>query len=1252
MRKKTFSGVLASRWRRQLAASAARSNDTTRTLKFPLDLSTDISAPNTDAWAGFADLHRVIASDAQSSLIRFIYDLLLCGFRILSKEADTEAFRNASVLDDAGWRESVCTGSGLTVAAASFVPSEIYKRLLIAPRAVGGKDSGFKGEVIATEYAKFFCGGKHGDKIPGPERELFDAIGRSLVKAFGSWKEVAVDPAAAAGVIDDVIAQLGYATPARSLGTRIGALRPINPPGTLAYDPAAPKFDQSAGIEPHLIVARALLVGRAEGLHIKQELTKYAQAFFTGDANHGGLSWLFGKGLEYFRNNSAEEIAAAFDLPGARMPEIRRLRESALNIPKAGDTILGGKSYSPYRSGIGGTLGSWVANYINRLFSLDKALSADAEPLVLPAPLLADVHLFEKIGIRPEEIDVMCRQALADRAGASRALDKLIGSVAGACAGDVAIIENYSTLLDTLAGLLGQVKEATAAAVAIAEATHDKAAQEHLKGYTFESPKWIMRLEKVNRLDLAPASPERELHVAAEEFGLLHEAMHAHYADILAWAQRSGETLSPLQRLSALEAQYAREDKKKRNPEEQAFRNCINRLGRAARKCSEPMLRAVAEFFAQENVFAERAHLNLFFFNRRGALYKSAFDRNPRQPFPVRHDAVQAAPEILARFARFLAAQRKTIIGAPGISLIAVSDLFRMERAHFGVLLLGFPDDLPTELALHDAVKGVFNLPLPVRLRLAGPKVTSSVMRKIFNHYYIRLESLAAVLLRERFFQRSKFQRAGECALLYAPADASWPAPARLYASGKPIGDAMRRIERADGGQVPVDPPLALAHLLDTYEDTADAGLRAYLRQAPHDWFVPWPDGAQVRSILIDKKGCGKRLAAEPVVRLIGSPAYKGVLDRMLTAPDEISIGDYALIIDRHYSQTARRLPDGRIEALASPLRLEACVALPVSETRLEPAPFPFKNYVAIDLGERGIGYAVFDAATHNLIEKGRVKVKSMHALVMDDRAGRRKTSRAMRFGAGFDPAEERRRENVVGDFCHAINRLMWYYNAFPVLEYAAGGASSTIDKVYKAVADRYLFSATATVNSERESYWKGASFWKHPHLTQLQFDEAAGKKGNKIVLLSLFPGAGTSAYGTSQACSCCGRNPVEAARELINGDRKASIEVRPGGVVALGNGTINLHLAAQGAAREAARRGNRATPMTTLLPTGTISGDELLRLIVRNLRQPPPSRQARDTRQSVYHCLYEDCGEVMHADENASVNIGRKWAAERPIPA
>ena len=107
-------------------------------------------------------------------------------------------------------------------------------------------------------------------------------------------------------------------------------------------------------------------------------------------------------------------------------------------------------------------------------------------------------------------------------------------------------------------------------------------------------------------------------------------------------------------------------------------------------------------------------------------------------------------------------------------------------------------------------------------------------------------------------------------------------------------------------------------------------------------------------------------------------------------------------------------------------------------------------------------------------------------------------------------------------------------------------------------------------------------------------------------------------------------------------------MQVRNGGRLTLADGTIILRTtpASSDERRRYARRNERA-PLSEPIAAQHLRGDELLRAIRRNLRQPPRSKQSRDTTQSVFHCLYEDCQSVTHADQNAAINIGRRFLTE-----
>lgn len=565
-------------------------------------------------------------------------------------------------------------------------------------------------------------------------------------------------------------------------------------------------------------------------------------------------------------------------------------------------------------------------------------------------------------------------------------------------------------------------------------------------------------------------------------------------------------------------------------------------------------------------------------------------------------------------------------------------------------VLSGIPNELPAHLAMLEDIKDRFNLPLPLQLRLAGKTVNASSVLRIFNSYYSQLQALSAILLRDKFFVRVKVQRAGDNALIYSASENPWKAPQQLFETNKPIGAALRFLEQSSHGQRIIDTPLALHHILQHKDNLPAEAIGVYMRQAPHDWYLDWDFGKPIEGVSISKSGNGSKVQKFKGSRLVGATAYKGVLDKMLSNPESVSIGDFGIIFDQYFDQKNTYLQNGKLEIEIKPSELKVNLALPVQEAVSEKTPLEFETYIGIDLGERGLGYAVFDANTHQMLDKGRVKVRSMTRLVKDDLIGKRKESKVRKFNAKFDRAEENRRENVVGDFCQAINRLMWYYKGFPVLEFAAGGASKAVDKVYAMVAEHYLYSTTPTTDAVRKSYWMGASYWQHREYKQFKFDAATGKRGKTVGPLNLFPGAGVSAYGTSQTCSCCGRNAIEAikAMQAENKEKKdIEFKVHADGSVSLKDGEIAVYFSASEDDRMKAKRKNERAPLVTPISRPSILGDDLIRAVRRNLRQAPKSMQTKDTTISVYNCVYQDCGKIMHADENAAINIGVKFTMQ-----
>ena len=201
---------------------------------------------------------------------------------------------------------------------------------------------------------------------------------------------------------------------------------------------------------------------------------------------------------------------------------------------------------------------------------------------------------------------------------------------------------------------------------------------------------------------------------------------------------------------------------------------------------------------------------------------------------------------------------------------------------------------------------------------------------------------------------------------------------------------------------------------------------------------------------------------------------------------------------------------------------------------------------------------------------------------------------------------------------------------------------------IYGSVLHRYTFSEVEAHKAKRAEYWFEKSKWEHPDLIKLEKssdDPKEGKRGGKDKPLYLFPGVGVDPAGTSQICSKCGRNPVESMKSRSNSIGK--LEVKDEGRVELDNGVIQVRKRSLDSKKEKEPKWRNERPDPEdypFLTPASYSIDELVKRVRFHLRRPPRSRQSSDTTQSRYFCPYADCRHEVHADENAAINIGRRF--------
>jgi len=358
------------------------------------------------------------------------------------------------------------------------------------------------------------------------------------------------------------------------------------------------------------------------------------------------------------------------------------------------------------------------------------------------------------------------------------------------------------------------------------------------------------------------------------------------------------------------------------------------------------------------------------------------------------------------------------------------------------------------------------------------------------------------------------------------------------------------------------------------------------------------------------------------------------------------------------------------------PASLNAELALTITDEReSRNTPHPLADAViGIDLGEAGIGYSVFKTEDiHRAVgegiepipfETGSIPVRSVRDLIKRVKRHRSTIQPNQRFRQGASTALEQLRAGALGDVTYVIDALCEKHNGFPVLETSVANLASggkQLQLIYDKIVHTYFFSDVDAHKSARRHHWADAENWDHPTLGETerkQGPDGLWQPTGARRQLKLFPGSAVHPAGTSQMCSKCYRNPFKAIDDSVADDGETTFQIANSGVELASGDTVLLRSATDPnknqplAAKERAgyvRRKERA-PNQYPVESRSINQQDLRRMVAKQLRHGQKSLRSKDTTQSAYSCVFADCGHNMHADENAAINIVRKWVRDRGI--
>lgn len=944
------------------------------------------------------------------------------------------------------------------------------------------------------------------------------------------------------------------------------------------------------------------------------------------------LSWLLGTGLKYWQNTEIKDICKDYFVPSQYEDIITELKTWFILLDNQKNIFT--STYADYRTAVGGALQAWCSNYLKRINTLED--KKDLKILIPEELYYQEQDIEQKYPYPLAEIEDNIKYLDVDKY--KHAISCILGNKPSAI--KESDFETVSYTIYDYNDIIGKI-----------DADINILIQKSEKGIKNKNEK----IEKLNRLTGGTPAPQDEIADIINKFNKVSTETYSFAEDILNKYQDTSKDILTV--LIEEERKKANDSKNeiKKSPEEQAKRFVLQKVFSLVK--SEPLLLDFVYEYCRKTNLIPKKYLNRLLINKTGCIYKSPFSRKNDDAYKVNEQefAEFDIVDILNKLYDF----SQTIQDKKSLRVsLAVKHLY------YSLLLEGIKDRIDVDFSAYPFLQ---EIPMPKYVLNKNKSVDKKTVISILNYCKSYLNGFLFTLLRDNFIIRTNFSIVGNYKLFYAPKvnfkneKTVWNIP-HLYKQGK------------------------FAELLRNWPDTLDAKQlkdkikqinpenkdnssihREFLIQAPHDLYVDLGLKEQTKKFgFVLGKGEFKNIWKEnngTYAKLIGPARYKNILDKTLLC-ENLKISEYTLLFERAYSQNIKIENNTVISAEIKPKGGVSCrIHIPVSDEENRQQILLNETVIGIDLGEAGIGYAVFPVTeieksikenyTPQPIAYGAKAIGSIKKLIGSVKKYRKNIQRRQKFQKQYSDTQAKFRANVAGDIAHSIDAFCRKYKGFPVLERSVrnlSGGSKQLMSVYDKVLNMYCFSNVDAHKKERKSHWMQPNDAKsiQRHTVFKEDEKKDGKKTNNKIPLKLFMGQDVSAAATSQCCSKCGRNPLLSFEMKYGRDGKSkNIEIGSDSSVKVDNGILLLRKE-----NYSKKQRNHSIPFNLPLEQSKlISASEGYKILKKQLRQRPDDLRSKDTTQSRYYCPYADCGKAqftMHADANAAVNIVRKWAAKK----
>lgn len=1233
-------GVDAKKWRRHVAnASAKRPASVMRTLSFPLELTLGYE----DYFLDADSLYNTIEGLEKGSLAYLLMRAHLCGLAIHTSTSSAHVARIANYFPDKAFIKAL--EDGLGIVNVPLTPQSLFVLFTTPPS--GERD--LTDKDLADRIHSSCFGQKMSDKTDDNIRDLMMTLAQAICSKSSSYKHLQEHPWEALAICGETLQKQSPLFPSLSL--------------TPVSDSLAVSLSYSGYVDsvlegepqkywPHHIIACLLRHTPAK---------KINDAFLSFQDN--GLSQLFGALISSAKGapglllkSNPQQLSADLGIPETRLQDVNHFLDAARSLPRP--SLFNEGNYSRYRKILAGKWRSWISNYLSRLAKLEEQtqiLGPLPWPKAYPQGLqrvLAGLDLDE---VQLQQLDAARIEALASVKSclavlSGKSLHMRPIQAAQELVAQLQIIEDAHATFRSVLNQLEQLKQ-----------------EESEEGLHAGLKDWTDCLEQAKSdifilPNISGGSPDVELDL--NELNQRQQSLFRGLGDLLDLIEKYalGGLEEALAARQSLEKQRATMVKAKSLSDdtfnELAKRRFLHGLLQLSKRLSPPNKQAVMDWLGpliiNSKVPKAKALLNRVQHNNMGAFYRSPWSPARHEPLPVCWATFQQM-QWMELIARLKDATRAQLEVNPTAELL--QDLLEMMR-FWGQLRI---DTLVTiDAALMQNIVEKFQIPLHLRLKLALQKQTlkPSDISGVLTAISSQLAKLRFQARRNKFIVRHKFSGVGAEGLMLVPKDKSWKMPVKYLKASGAMGELLQQNPNWVNQE-----QQAKALFKRVTSGVLGPGQRELLAQIPHDWYVELgfhkKVGSAVEGLDVGKT-IGKKLKSTYGARLIGPSNYFGEVSRTLTGG---VIGkEWMLILDWVF-ENKLNFESGVPVLHAKPLYCEPRLAVPFERTDPPKESIGLYDYmVAIDLGEREIGYAVFSVRdilqsgkinpiTDPLTSKpanGAIRVAGVNVLINDVKGYRSNQSTNSKLSQNFNTRLEKLRNSVCSEVVQKIEALCARFNAFPVLESSVVNfqtGSRQLDLVYGDVVRHFVFSGVDAHIKDRTEHWMGAEKWTHPYLMVRPYEQTTGKRTGKPLPLNLFPGAEVHPAGTSQTCTHCGRNGLKLLRDL--GEK---IQVFDGGEIDTPIGKMQLmsgwdYSVAQ---YKYAKRDKRNLAMNRPLPVGQYNQPSIYRFAKQTNRQKAFDMRSSGSSQSRFQCLFVNCMATYHADAGAAINIGRKFFEDK----